>query len=452
MAKARSVFFCTECGGESVKWMGKCPHCGAWNTLVEEKIQPEPTSAKPGRIATQSARAQSLPQISVDEMKRLVTGIDELDTVLGGGLVPGSSVLLGGEPGIGKSTLLLQAAAKMSRYGKVLYVSGEESIQQIRQRAERLGAVEKNIYLLSQTEIGAALSEARSLSPVLLILDSVQAVFSPALDSAPGSVSQVRAVAAEAIGFARESGAVVMLIGHVTKEGMLAGPRVLEHMVDAVLYFEGERYHAFRLLRAVKNRFGSTNEVGVFEMESQGLLPLRSPSSYFLAERRAAFAGSTVSCVMQGSRPLLLEVQALVSPSSFGNPRRLATGFDFNRLLLIIAVLERKMGLPLGNKDVYLNIAGGMRVDDPAADLAVAVAIASSLKDIPIEENLLLVGELGLLGELRTVGQLNRRAREAAAFGFCTLLAPGSQEKEERLLRQLKVNDLPEALRILALG
>ena len=452
MAKARSVFFCTECGGESVKWMGKCPHCGAWNTLVEEKIQPEPTSAKPGRIATQSARAQSLPQISVDEMKRLVTGIEELDTVLGGGLVPGSSVLLGGEPGIGKSTLLLQAAAKMSRYGKVLYVSGEESIQQIRQRAERLGAVEKNIYLLSQTEIGAALSEARSLSPVLLILDSVQAVFSPALDSAPGSVSQVRAVAAEAIGFARESGAVVMLIGHVTKEGMLAGPRVLEHMVDAVLYFEGERYHAFRLLRAVKNRFGSTNEVGVFEMESQGLLPLRSPSSYFLAERRAAFAGSTVSCVMQGSRPLLLEVQALVSPSSFGNPRRLATGFDFNRLLLIIAVLERKMGLPLGNKDVYLNIAGGMRVDDPAADLAVAVAIASSLKDIPIEENLLLVGELGLLGELRTVGQLNRRAREAAAFGFCTLLAPGSQEKEERLLRQLKVNDLPEALRILALG
>ena len=450
MAKAKTVYFCNECGGESVRWMGRCPHCGAWNSLVEQKLQPETTAA--GRAVLPPAKAQPLREVKAEAAARYQSGIAELDTVLGGGLPPGCTVLLGGEPGIGKSTLLLQAAANFAQYGRVLYISGEESPQQIRLRAERLNALADGLYLLAQTDIDEALAEARALTPLLLIIDSVQALFSTGIESAPGSVSQVRAVAAAATAFARESGAAVLLIGHVTKEGVLAGPRVLEHMVDTVLYFEGERYHALRLLRAVKNRFGSTNEIGVFEMSASGLLPLSSPSAYFLSSRRQGAAGSAVSCVVQGSRPLLIEVQALVTPASFGNPRRLAAGFDLNRLLLILAVLERKLGLPLGSKDVYLNLAGGMRIDDPAADLAVAAAVASSLRDIPIEEGLLLTGELGLLGEIRSVGQMARRCREAAAFGFSAVLCPPEvQEQAGDKLRRLPAADLETAFLILGL-
>lgn len=450
MAKAKSVFFCTDCGGESVRWMGKCPHCGAWNTLVEETL-PDKSASQPGRTAISASCPQPIASIRADQHERYQSGIGELDTVLGGGLIPGSSLLLGGEPGIGKSTLLLQAAAKIAAYGRVLYISGEESPEQIRLRAARLDALHDDLYLLAQTEIKSALEAARGLQPLLVIIDSVQALFDAELDSAPGSVSQVRAVAAAGIAYARESGAALLLIGHVTKEGQLAGPRVLEHMVDTVLYFEGERYHALRLLRAVKNRFGATNEIGVFEMTQAGLAPLSSPSAYFLAERRDTLPGSAVSCVMQGSRPLLVEVQALVSPSSFGNPRRLAAGYDYNRLLLIIAVLERKLGLPLASRDIYLNVAGGLRVSDQAVDLAAAAAVVSSLRDRAIDAELLLLGEVGLLGELRGVSQEARRLEAAAAFGFQSAVCPAGKQENRGKLRRLSAQDLPEALRILGL-
>ena len=455
MAKAKTVFFCSECGGESVRWVGKCPYCGAWNTMVEQKVEPEHSQSNAGRVQLSRSTPCQINHITAKEGQRYLLGIDELDTVLGGGLTPGSSVLLGGEPGIGKSTLLLQAAVRMAAYGKVLYISGEEAAEQIKLRYQRImaandEAVADNIYLLAQTDIDSALAEAAELQPALLILDSVQALFSPQLESAAGSVSQVRAVAAAAIAFAREHHAAVMLIGHVTKEGMLAGPRVLEHMVDTVLYFEGERYNALRLLRAVKNRFGSTNEIGVFEMAATGLQPVEA-SAYFLEQRHLSSPGSAVTCVLQGTRPLLIEVQALVSPSSFGNPRRLSSGYDYNRLLLIIAVLERKLKLRLNDKDIYINIAGGMRLDDPAADLAVATAVASSAAEIPVEQELLLLGEIGLLGELRGVTQEERRLKEAAAFGFQKAICPPAKNKPKGELRRLEAANLDEALRMLGL-
>ena len=451
MAKNKTAYFCSECGGESVKWMGQCPHCRAWNSLVEEKIVTSST-VKPGRVNISPTKALPLSKIDGNQHGRLQIGIDELDTVLGGGLVPGSSVLLGGEPGIGKSTLLLQAAHKMAVHGPVLYVSGEESPAQIKARADRLNAVDDEVFLLAQTDINDALSEAREIKPRLMILDSVQALFSQEIDSAPGSVSQVRAVAAAALAFARETRAAVIIIGHVTKEGQLAGPRVLEHMVDTVLYFEGERYNAFRLLRAVKNRFGSTNEIGVFEMGSQGLLPLASPSAYFLSEHKFQMAGSSISCCLQGTRPLLLEIQSLVSKSSFSNPRRLGSGFDYNRLLMIVAVLERKLRINLSDQDVYVNIVGGMRVDDPALDLAVAAAIISAAKDTPIQEKVLLLGEIGLLGELRQVSQEARRLKEGTSFGLTLAISPGSRGKTANAkIKCLNAPDLRGAMEILGL-
>ncbi|NLF80010.1 MAG: DNA repair protein RadA [Clostridia bacterium] len=453
MAKAKTVFFCSECGGESVRWAGKCPYCGHWNTLVEQKVE-DKTAV--GRVNMAPRKPQPINQITADRHNRFVLGLSELDTVLGGGLMPGSSVLLGGEPGIGKSTLLLQAAARMADFGPVLYVSAEEAAEQIKLRFDRLCGGEESasagqLYLLAQTDIHAALAAAEEIGPALLILDSVQALFSPDLDSAAGSVSQVRAVTAAAIDVARRRHSAVMLIGHVTKEGMLAGPRVLEHMVDTVLYFEGERYNALRLLRAVKNRFGSTNEIGVFEMKERGLCPV-SASAYFLGQRHDMAPGSAVTCVLQGTRPLLIEVQALVSPTSFGNARRLTSGYDYNRLLLIIAVLERKVGLRLGDKDIYLNIAGGLRLDDPAADLAAAAAIVSSAVDRPLDKDVLLLGEIGLLSELRGVSQEARRLKEAAAFGFQTAVCPESRLQEKPELRRITAADLNQALKILALA
>jgi DNA repair protein RadA/Sms len=456
MAKAKTVFFCNECGGESIRWMGKCPHCGNWNTMVEHKVDGKSSAKTAGSINLPPAKAQPIARIAADKHHRYALGISELDTVLGSGLTPGSTVLLGGEPGIGKSTLLLQAAAKMAAYGKVLYVSAEEAAEQIRLRYDRLNHDQAapdadNIYLLTQTDISAALAEAAELQPAFIVLDSVQALFDPDLDSAAGSVSQVRAVAAAAIAFARSQQAAVMMIGHVTKEGQLAGPRVLEHMVDTVLYFEGDRYSALRMLRAVKNRFGSTNEIGVFEMGSAGLQSV-SASAYFLEQGHLGAPGSAIACVLQGSRPLLIETQALVSASSFGNPRRLASGYDYNRLLLIIAVLERKFSLRLGDKDVYLNIAGGLRLDDPAADLAVAAAIVSSLKDMPLDKEVLLLGEIGLLGELRPVLQEARRLREAVSFGFATALCPRGKPAESKgAIRRLEARDLAQALQLLGL-
>ncbi|MCR4963997.1 MAG: DNA repair protein RadA [Firmicutes bacterium] len=450
MVKAKTVFFCRECGGESVKWYGRCPHCGAWNALVEEKIAPEKPAA-PGRSPREIAKPQPIGEVAAASAQRRLLHMPELDRTLGGGITVGSSILLGGEPGIGKSTLLLQAAAAMAEYGPVLYISGEESAAQIRMRGERLGAMQPNLYILAQTDIEEALNQAADMPLSLLIADSVQALYSPALTSAPGSVSQVRAVAAACLALARQKNIPVMLIGHVTKEGLLAGPRVLEHMVDTVLYFEGERYNSLRLLRAVKNRFGSTNELGVFQMEREGLQPLSDPSAYFISNRRPEEPGSAVTCVMQGNRPLLLEIQALVGKSAFGNPRRLAGGYDYNRLLLIIAVLEKKLHLPLGDKDVYVNVAGGARADDPAADLAAAAAIVSSLQDRPLPQDVLLAGEAGLLGELRNIGQTDKRCREGAAFGFRHILLPAGSEGESCGLRLLQAKDLRQALTILDL-
>lgn len=459
--KKKTIYVCNECGAESVKWYGRCPSCNGWNTLIEENVIEE--KRVPGRQERFASKPLPIKEITGGDTDRYVLGMPELDGVLGGGLVPGSSILLGGEPGIGKSTLLLQVAKMMGdKHGLALYITGEESAYQVKMRAQRLDALCDRVMLLAETDLERALEAAKALPVSLLILDSVQAVYLPQLDSAPGSVSQVRACAAACLEFARQTNAVVILVGHVTKEGALAGPRVLEHMVDTVLYFEGERHTSFRLLRTVKNRFGSTNEIGVFEMGEGGLFPYAQPSLFFLAQRPKAASGSAVTCVMQGSRPMLMEIQALVAPSVFGNPRRLASGIDYNRLLLIIAVLERKLGLSLGNKDVYVNVAGGMRIEDPAADLSVAAAIASSFYERPIEENLLLLGEIGLLGEVRCVGQIDRRKKEGGNFGFDVAIVPQANAYKEgqkkahtsstpQPSKLIEVSDLPEALAILGL-
>jgi DNA repair protein RadA/Sms len=457
MAKEKTVFFCASCGGESIRWQGRCPHCGEWNTLVEERVVKE--SGGKAKQSRPLKQAIPLTELSAAPDARWLSGLSELDNVLGGGLAPGSSLLLAGEPGIGKSTLLLQLACGLCQTGQTLYISGEESLQQIQARASRLQTVDSSILLLAENEIGRALAEAERLRPMLLIIDSVQALYDDGLSGAGGSVSQVRAVAAACLEAARRIGCAVVLVGHVTKEGQIAGPRLLEHMVDAVLNFEGDRHQALRLLRAVKNRFGATNEVGVFEMTGSGLLPLAQPSAYFLSGRETIRPGSAATCVMQGNRPMLLEVQALVAPSGFGNARRLAAGYDTQRLLMLLAVLERRFGLPLGTRDVYVNVAGGLRVEDTAIDLAAAAAVVSSLKERPLEEGLLIFGELGLLGELRAISQVARRLREGAAFGFSVALLPRrtalrpQEEKPDKKSgpRTLEAADLSQALTILGL-
>ena len=458
MIKEKTVFFCASCGGESIRWQGRCPQCGEWNTLVEERLVKK--SGSPAKLSRPPVQATPLSEFSGALNERLLSGLGELDTVLGGGLTAGSSLLLAGEPGIGKSTLLLQLAYGLAGAGPILYISGEESLEQIQSRAARLHTVADNILLLAENEISRALAEAQRLRPALLIIDSVQALYDDELSGAGGSVAQVRAVAAACLAAARQLGCAVVLVGHVNKEGQIAGPRLLEHMVDTVLYFEGDRHQALRLLRAVKNRFGATNEVGVFEMSGRGLLPLDQPSAYFLSGRETIRPGSAAACVMQGNRPLLLEVQALVAPSGFGNARRLAAGYDYQRLLMLLAVLERRFGLPLASRDVYVNIAGGLHVEDTAIDLAVAAAVVSSLKEQPLEEGLLIIGELGLLGELRAIGQMARRLREGAAFGFkaaliprqAALRAPEDKPDKKSSPRVWEAADLAQALTILGLA
>ena len=453
MAKAKYIYVCSECGTTSSGWMGKCPGCGSWNTMVAETTGEEPVNKK---IAMTSTGNKPMPIHTVpnQDIDRFVLDMPELDTVLGGGIVPGSLILLGGEPGIGKSTLLLQVVAAMGKkYGDVLYVSGEESAHQVRMRAERLGALIPEVLLLNENNMDNILAEAKAVPHKLLILDSIQAVFLPDLPAAPGSVSQVRAITHTLMQYAKENNIPVIIVGHVTKEGTLAGPRVLEHMVDTVLYFEGERYQSFRLLRAVKNRFGSTNEIGVFEMQETGLAPFSDPSSVFLAHRPEQACGTTVTCVMQGSRPILLEVQALTTPTSFGNPRRLGVGIDFNRLAIILAVLEKKLGLSLSGQDVYVNMAGGMRVDDPAVDLAVAAAIASSFKDRPIDKHTVIMGEIGLVGEVRAVSQPERRMKEAAKFAFTKCVYPqcSGMSSKKPPLEAVAVNDVYQSFKALGI-
>ncbi|GEA18198.1 DNA repair protein RadA [Moorella sp. E306M] len=431
LAKTKERFVCQQCGYESLSFLGRCPGCGSWNSLVAE-VSPSEGISRPAGLKASPAL---LARISDITGERLISTLSEWDRVLGGGLVPGSLILVGGAPGIGKSTLLLQVAHRLAaRYGKILYVSGEESPGQVRLRAQRLEALNGEIYFLGETDVEAILAGIESLRPVAVIVDSIQTMFLPTIQAAPGSVSQVRECAARFLRLAKDGGPAVILVGHVTKEGFLAGPRVLEHLVDTVLYLEGERYQAYRILRAAKNRFGSTNEIGIFEMVSGGLKEVANPSELLLAERPAGVAGSSVVACLEGTRPLLLEIQALVSPTTFGNPRRLATGVDFNRALLLTAVLEKRAGLHLGGYDIYLNVAGGIAINEPAADLGICLAIASGLKDRPVEAETLVLGEVGLAGEVRAVSQVERRIEEAVRLGFRRFLIPTGNKS--RLINQ----------------
>jgi len=423
----KSVFVCQSCGAQAPKWMGRCADCGEWNTLVEEVAAAQGSGAGTHRYGQFSASASATLYADVEPARgaRLSTGIDEFDRVLGGGIVPGSLVLLGGEPGIGKSTLLLQAAARFSQtVGPVLYASGEESEHQIKSRGERLGVGEAPLYLLSETCIEHILAESARVKPALVVVDSVQTVWSSKLQSAPGSVGQVREAATQLLFAAKGHDVPTVLVGHVTKDGSLAGPKVLEHVVDTVLSFEGERHHAHRVVRAVKNRFGAVSELGVFEMTGSGLRAVPNPSKLFLSERASGTPGSAVLCCVEGSRPILVEVQALVSTSSYGTARRMAIGIDQSRLSLLLAVLEKRAGLSLGGDDVYVNIAGGMTIDEPAADLSVVAAVASSLRNRGLAPATAVFGEVGLSGEVRGIPQAPLRIREAVQMGFTRIVLP----------------------------
>lgn len=422
MAKIKTRYICQHCGREANRWMGKCPECGNWNTFKEEITDKK---GRPKEYITAVNKPANINEIDLEGEIRFSTGIGELDRVLGGGIVPGSLVLVGGDPGIGKSTLLLQVSAALaSGSGKVLYVSGEESLNQIKMRAQRLGLNSKELYLASETNIDAIQAYIESLKPAFVVVDSIQTAYHPDLESAPGSVSQVRECTACLLRLAKGSGIPVFIIGHVTKDGSIAGPRVLEHMVDCVLYFEGERHYIYRILRAVKNRFGSTNEIGIFEMGDSGLKEVKNPSEMLLSGRPVGVSGSVVVSSIEGTRPILIEIQALLSPTTFGMPRRMTTGLDYNRVILLMAVLEKRIGLNLANQDAYLNVAGGIRIDEPAVDLGIAAAIASSFKEIRINPLTVAIGEIGLAGEIRGVSYIESRVKEASKLGFNTCVIP----------------------------
>jgi DNA repair protein RadA/Sms len=425
MAKTKTHFSCQSCGCQSPKWMGRCPDCGAWGSLIEEPDVPTAERAVASTAGTAAAPVR-LEDVRSDATHRRLTGIAELDRVLGGGVVDGSVVLLGGDPGIGKSTLLLSALGRLGSEATALYVSGEESLQQTRMRADRLCVKSEGLHLFAETDAEKVLAAADKMKPRVLVIDSIQTMFLPELGSAPGSISQVREVAGRMMAFAKKSGVPTFLVGHVTKEGSIAGPRVLEHMVDTVLYFEGERGHPFRILRAHKNRFGSTNEIGVFEMKGSGLAEVPDPSALFLAERPKGQAGSVVTSTLNGTRPLLVEVQALAAPTGYGTARRTALGVDGNRVALLAAVLERKEGVQLMGCDIFVNVAGGMQLTEPASDLAVCAALVSSLRNVPVDPQTLILGEVGLAGEVRAVAQIEPRLAEAAKMGFKRVVMPRS--------------------------
>ncbi|MGG0178752.1 DNA repair protein RadA [Gottfriedia acidiceleris] len=427
MAKKKTKFVCQSCGYESVKWIGKCPACNEWNTMVEFIEQPASSRRLTfnTNATVEGTKPISIMEVEIGTETRIETSFDEFNRVLGGGIVLGSLVLIGGDPGIGKSTMLLQVSSQLAKKDhKVLYVSGEESQKQIKLRAERLGVATQNLYVLSETDLSYIARYMDEMSPDFVVIDSIQTIYLQEVTSAPGSVSQVRECTSELMKIAKTKGIPIFIVGHVTKEGSIAGPRLLEHMVDAVLYFEGERHHTYRILRAVKNRFGSTNETGIFEMKELGLVEVLNPSEIFLEERPFGVAGSTVVASMEGTRPVLVELQALVSPTSFGNARRMATGIDHNRVSLIMAVLEKRMGLLLQNQDAYLKVAGGLKLDEPAVDLAVAVSIASSFQDKPTNPTDVVIGEIGLTGEVRRVSRIEQRVQEAAKLGFKRAIIP----------------------------
>ncbi len=437
--KSKTVYICRECGYQSAKWLGKCSSCGGWNTM-DETIQKE--EKKTTTTAKQSAvlkKVSSLKQIETDNEVRYTTGLAELDRVLGGGLVKGSLVLVGGDPGIGKSTLLLQICNSLAISKKILYVSGEESERQIKLRAERLGVTCDNVYIVSETDVESILEYINQIEPEIVIIDSIQTMNCEEISSAAGSVPQVREATNAFMKIAKSRDISMFIVGHVTKDGALAGPRVLEHMVDCVLYFEGDRQMTFRILRAVKNRFGSTNEIGVFEMANTGLVEVENPSKMLLDGRSENNSGSSIVCTMEGSRGVLAEIQALVTPTGFGNPRRMASGVDLNRVILMIAVLEKRAKVSLSNYDVYVNVAGGLRIDETAIDLGLCAAIVTGKKDIQIPEDLVFIGEVGLGGELRGVSQLEKRLSEAAKLGFKTAIVPSQSMRGVTVPKDLNV-------------
>jgi len=450
MVKARTQFVCQQCGSTSPRWMGRCPDCGEWNSMVETIVESKERS--PLSYAVPRSKPQRLSEVADDGLERVQLPMPEFSRVLGGGIVPGSLVLVGGDPGIGKSTLLLQVSALMAEtIGKVLYVSGEESVRQMKMRAQRLGLTTDQLYLLMETNLNIIVEHIQELVPKMVVVDSIQTVYLDELKSTAGSISQVRQCASRLMQVAKGEGIPIFLVGHVTKAGAIAGPKVLEHIVDTVLYLEGDRFHAYRLLRSVKNRFGATSEVGVFEMGSQGLIEVANPSEAFLAERLPNAAGSTIAVTLEGTRPLLVEIQALASTTSFGLPRRTANGVDFNRLLLLVAVLNKRVGVRLFDQDVFVNVVGGLKINEPAADLAVATAIASSFRNTPVAADLAIVGEIGLSGELRAVGQLSKRLNEAAKLGFKRCLVPRSFRRQEIAsdgIEVIGVRSLKEALQV----
>ena len=450
MAKAKTIFVCSSCGYESPKWLGKCPACNEWNTFYEEKEQ---KSVGLDGKQKQTAKPTLLKNVEGKEAIRVHTGYEELDRVLGGGLVKGSLVLVGGEPGIGKSTLILQLCNKIANLGpdsKVLYVSGEESAEQVKLRADRLGISSDNIMFLGETDIDAVDSEIASMNPKLVIIDSIQTMYSSEITSAPGTVSQVREITARIMRVCKQKAITTIIIGHVTKDGNIAGPRVLEHMVDTVLYIEGERYFSYRIVRSVKNRFGSTNEVGMFEMQNEGMVEVTNPSSILISEGSDKYSGSVIICTIEGTRPLLVEVQALTTMSVYGIPKRTANGVDFNKLALLIAVLEKRANLALGNQDVYLNVVSGMRINEPAADLGIALVVASSFKNISIPKDIAVIGEVGLTGEIRSVNLIDKRLKEVERLGFKRCIIP---ENNRKLLKNkynldiIGVRNINDALR-----
>lgn len=423
-SKSRTVFFCSNCGAQSPKWVGRCPVCGEWNTYTEEVVEREPGKKlwKQDSVIPASERVKSkailVKEIQNRPISRLDMGDAELDRVLGGGLVPGSFVLVGGEPGIGKSTLMLQVALQMPGEHKILYVSGEESAEQLKMRADRLGLTQSPCYILTETCLDDIFAQAARLQPEILVADSIQTLQASTIDASAGSISQIKECAAQLQRYAKETGTSVFVIGHITKDGNLAGPKILEHIVDTVLHFEGDRHYGYRMLRSVKNRFGSTNEIGIYEMQSQGLRQVSNPSEILLSQREKQLSGTAIAATLEGLRPMMVEVQALVSPTAYSVPQRSATGFDLRRLNMLLAVLEKRCGARLSNKDVFLNIAGGLRVDDPALDLAVVAAVLSSGQDLPLDPKTGFAAEVGLTGEIRPVSRLDQRLAEAAKLGF----------------------------------
>ena len=447
MAKSKTIFVCSECGYESPKWLGKCPACNAWNTFYEEKEQK--IVGIDGK-AKEAAKPKVLNSVEGKVSIRMPTGYNELDRVLGGGLVKGSLVLVGGEPGIGKSTLILELCNKLSTDGKVLYVSGEESAEQVKLRADRLGITSENIMFLGETDIDAIDAEITGMNPKLVVIDSIQTMYSEDISSAPGTVSQVREITARVMRVCKQNQITTIIIGHVTKDGNIAGPRVLEHMVDTVLYIEGERYFSYRIVRSVKNRFGSTNEVGMFEMRNEGMCEVKNPSSILISEGNDKYSGSVIVCTIEGTRPLLVEIQALTTMSVYGIPKRTPNALDFNRLALLIAVLEKRANLAIGNQDVYLNVVSGMKISEPAIDLGIALVVSSSFKNISIPKDIAVIGEVGLTGEIRSVNLIDKRLKEIERLGFKKCLIPENNKKnlkESYNLDIIGVKNINDALR-----